>query len=188
MRDASPTVVLIPGMGMFSFGKNKTEARITGEFYTNAIHVMEGASLLGEGEVKGTVPQCAPGMDPASFKVLSNYVALPAMEAFRIEYWALEEAKIRRQPPEKELSRRVALVVGGASGIGREVAQLAATRGAHVFVADRNEDGAAQVADGAGFGDVAGVYRQHAAWTFAAASRFARCWARLRWHSAASIF
>jgi NAD(P)-dependent dehydrogenase (short-subunit alcohol dehydrogenase family) len=85
-------------------------------------------------------------MDPASFKVFSNYVALPAIEAFRIEYWALEEAKIRRQPPEKELSRRVALVVGGASGIGREVAMLAATRGAHVFIADRNAEGAAQVA------------------------------------------
>ncbi len=146
LRDASPAVVLIPGMGMFSFGKNKTEARITGEFYTNAIHVMEGASLLGEGEVTGVLPQCPPGMDPASFKVFSNYVALPAVEAFRIEYWALEEAKIRRQPPEKELSRRVALVVGGASGIGREVAHLAAVRGAHVFIADRNTEGAAQVA------------------------------------------
>ena len=146
LRDASPTVVLIPGMGMFSFGKNKTEARITGEFYTNAIHVMEGASLLGDGEVKGTVPQCQAGMDPASFRVYDNYVALPAVEAFRIEYWAMEEAKIRRQPPEKELSRRVALVIGGASGIGREVAHLAAKRGAHVFIADRNEKGAAEVA------------------------------------------
>ncbi len=64
-------------------------------------------------------------MDPASFKVFTNYVALPAMEAFRIEYWALEEAKIRRQPAEKEFSRRIALVMGGASGIGREVAQMA---------------------------------------------------------------
>jgi rhamnose utilization protein RhaD (predicted bifunctional aldolase and dehydrogenase)/NAD(P)-dependent dehydrogenase (short-subunit alcohol dehydrogenase family) len=146
LRDPSPTVVLIPGMGMFSFGKNKIEARITGEFYANAIHVMEGASVLGDGEVTGPVPQCQPGMDPASFKVHSNYVALPAMEAFRIEYWALEEAKIRRQPPEKELSRRVAVVVGGASGIGREVAHLAALRGALVFVADRNSEGAAQVA------------------------------------------
>ncbi len=154
LRDTSPAVVLIPGLGMFSFGKNKTEARITGEFYTNAIHVMEGASVLGEGEgsgqfsgpFSGIAPQCPPGMDPASFKVFGNYVALPALEAFRIEYWALEEAKIRRQPAEKELSRRVALVIGGASGIGREVAQLAATRGAHVFVADRDADGAAQVA------------------------------------------
>jgi rhamnose utilization protein RhaD (predicted bifunctional aldolase and dehydrogenase)/NAD(P)-dependent dehydrogenase (short-subunit alcohol dehydrogenase family) len=146
MRDASPTVVLIPGLGMFSYGKNKTEARITGEFYTNAIHVMEGASVLGDGNVTGPLPQCAPGMDPESFKTFSNYVALPAQEAFRIEYWALEDAKIRRQPPEKELSRRVALVVGGASGIGREVAHLAAKRGAHVFIADRNALGAAEVA------------------------------------------
>ena len=146
IRDASPTVVLIPGLGMFSFGKNKTEARITGEFYTNAIHVMEGASLLSEGDISGTVPQCQPGMDPASFKVFTNYVALPALEAFKIEYWALEEAKIRRQPPEKELSRRVALVIGGASGIGREVARLAAARGAHVVVADRDAEGSGRVA------------------------------------------
>ncbi|MDR3725998.1 MAG: bifunctional rhamnulose-1-phosphate aldolase/short-chain dehydrogenase, partial [Terracidiphilus sp.] len=147
LRDASPTVVLIQGLGMFSFGKNKTEARITGEFYTNAIHVMEGASLLAEGEVKGTVPQCPEGMDPASFKVYTNYVALPAIEAFRIEYWALEEAKIRRQPAEKEFSRRIALVVGGASGIGREVVQMFAARGAHVMIADRDEAGVARVAE-----------------------------------------
>ena len=147
LRDASPTVVLIQGLGMFSFGKNKTEARITGEFYTNAIHVMEGASLLAEGEVKGPVPQCGEGTDPASFKVFTNYVALPALEAFKIEYWALEEAKLRRQPPEKELSRRVVLVVGGGSGIGREVARLAAERGAHVVVADRDEAGAKRVAE-----------------------------------------
>jgi len=145
LRDASPTVVLIQGLGMFSFGKNKTEARITGEFYTNAIHVMEGASLLGDGPVTGPLPQCGPANDPASFKVFTNYVALPAIEAFRIEYWAMEEAKIRRQPPEKELSRRIALVVGGGSGIGREVALLAAARGAHVVVADRDEAAAAHV-------------------------------------------
>ena len=149
LRDASPTVVLIPGLGMFSFGKNKTEARITGEFYTNAIHVMEGASLLGDGEVpKGSiVPQCGEGMDPATFKVFTNYVAMPLSEAFRIEYWALEEAKIRRQPAEKELSRSIALVVGGGSGIGREVALLAAARGAHVMIADRDTTAAGRVAD-----------------------------------------
>jgi rhamnose utilization protein RhaD (predicted bifunctional aldolase and dehydrogenase)/NAD(P)-dependent dehydrogenase (short-subunit alcohol dehydrogenase family) len=147
LRDASPTVVLIPGLGMFSFGKNKTEARIVGEFYTNAIHVMEGASLLAEGEVTGRLPQVGEGMDPASFKVFTNYVALPALEAFRIEYWAMEEAKIRRQPAEKELSRRIALIVGGASGIGREVALLAAARGAHVMVADRDEAAAQRVTD-----------------------------------------
>ena len=146
LRDTNPAIVLIPGLGMFSFGKNKTEARITGEFYTNAIHVMEGATLLAEGEVKGTLPQCGEGMATDSFKVFSNYVALPSIEAFRIEYWAMEEAKIRRQPPEKELSRRIALVVGGGSGIGREVAFLAAARGAHVVVADRDEASAARVA------------------------------------------
>ena len=145
VRDASPTVVLIQGLGMFSFGKNKTEARITGEFYTNAIHVMEGASLLGDGKVKGPVPQTGKTMDPASFTVFDNYVALPPIEAFRIEYWALEEAKIRRQPPEKELSRRIVLVVGGGSGIGREVAFLAANRGAHIMIADRDEAAAARV-------------------------------------------
>jgi NAD(P)-dependent dehydrogenase (short-subunit alcohol dehydrogenase family) len=147
LRDANPTIVLIPGLGMFSFGKSKTEARITGEFYTNAIHVMEGASLLTEGEVTGTLPQCGEGIDPESFKVHSNYVALPALEAFKIEYWALEEAKIRRQPAEKELSRRIVAVVGGGSGIGREVALKAAALGAHVVVADRDEAAVQRVAD-----------------------------------------
>ena len=139
LRDPSPTVVLIPSLGMFSFGKNRTEARIVGEFYTNAIHVMEGASLLaGTDDIKGALPQCGEGMDPASFKSYSNYVALPPAEAFRIEYWNMEEAKLRRQPPEKELGRRIALVIGGGSGIGRQVACLAAERGAHVMVADRD--------------------------------------------------
>ena len=108
---------------------------------------MEGASLLGEGDVVGTLPQCGPANDPASFKVFTNYVALPAIEAFKIEYWAMEEAKIRRQPPEKELSRRVVLVVGGASGIGRETVLLAAARGAHVVVADLSKDAAEKVAE-----------------------------------------
>jgi rhamnose utilization protein RhaD (predicted bifunctional aldolase and dehydrogenase)/NAD(P)-dependent dehydrogenase (short-subunit alcohol dehydrogenase family) len=147
LRDPSPTVVLIPGLGMFSFGKNKTEARIVGEFYTNAIHVMEGASLLaGTDEIKGALPQCGEGMDPASFKSFSNYVSLPPIEAFRIEYWTMEEAKLRRQPPEKELSRRIMLIVGGGSGIGREAALLAAGRGAHVMIADRDEAAAQRVA------------------------------------------
>jgi rhamnose utilization protein RhaD (predicted bifunctional aldolase and dehydrogenase)/NAD(P)-dependent dehydrogenase (short-subunit alcohol dehydrogenase family) len=146
LRDPNPTIVLIQGLGMFSFGKSKTEARITGEFYTNAIHVMEGATLLADGALKGTLPQCGPGQEPASFKVFSNYVALPAIEAFRIEYWAMEEAKIRRQAAEKELSRRIALIVGGGNGIGREVALLAAERGAHVVVADLNESAASTVA------------------------------------------
>jgi rhamnose utilization protein RhaD (predicted bifunctional aldolase and dehydrogenase)/NAD(P)-dependent dehydrogenase (short-subunit alcohol dehydrogenase family) len=149
LRDTSPTIVLIPGLGMFSFGKNKTESRITGEFYTNAIHVMEGASLLDEGNVSASntdiVPQCGEGMDPTTFKVFTNYVAMPLSEAFRIEYWALEEAKIRRQPSEKELSRYIVLVVGGGSGIGREVALMAAARGAHVMIADRDTAAAASV-------------------------------------------
>jgi rhamnose utilization protein RhaD (predicted bifunctional aldolase and dehydrogenase)/NAD(P)-dependent dehydrogenase (short-subunit alcohol dehydrogenase family) len=159
VRDASPTVVLVPGVGMFSFGKNKTEARITGEFYTNAIGVMQGAGALGAGvdckEISpqrasspGTpeIPQAGPAASADQFTVHANYVALPPSEAFRIEYWKLEEAKIRRQPPEKELSRRVALIVGGGSGIGREVALLAAERGAHVMVADRDVKGAEAVA------------------------------------------
>jgi rhamnose utilization protein RhaD (predicted bifunctional aldolase and dehydrogenase)/NAD(P)-dependent dehydrogenase (short-subunit alcohol dehydrogenase family) len=146
MRDASPTVVLIPGVGMFSFGKNKTEARLTGEFYVNAIHVMEGATSLNDGNLSKTLPQ-AGGTPTEMFKVHSNYVALPLSEAFRIEYWALEEAKIRRQPPEKELSRQIVLIVGGGSGIGRETALLAAERGAHVVIADRDAVAAQRVAD-----------------------------------------
>jgi rhamnose utilization protein RhaD (predicted bifunctional aldolase and dehydrogenase)/NAD(P)-dependent dehydrogenase (short-subunit alcohol dehydrogenase family) len=145
-RDASPTVVLLPGVGMFTFGKNKTEARLTGEFYINAIGVMSGAGALGGGVHCPDIPQAGPAATPEQFTMYENYVALPPSEAFRIEYWALEEAKIRRQPPEKQLSRQIALVVGGGSGIGREVALLAAERGAHVMVADRDTSGAERVA------------------------------------------
>jgi rhamnose utilization protein RhaD (predicted bifunctional aldolase and dehydrogenase)/NAD(P)-dependent dehydrogenase (short-subunit alcohol dehydrogenase family) len=146
MRHANPTVVLVPAIGMFSFGKNKAEARITGEFYVNAIHVMQGAGHLEDGECPKVLPQSGPAAHTSAFKVHSNYVALPPLEAFRIEYWALEEAKIRRQPPPKELSGRVVLVVGGASGIGREVVLMAAQRGAHVVVADRELEAAQTVA------------------------------------------
>jgi rhamnose utilization protein RhaD (predicted bifunctional aldolase and dehydrogenase)/NAD(P)-dependent dehydrogenase (short-subunit alcohol dehydrogenase family) len=146
MRDPNPAVVLVPGIGMFSFGKNKAESRITGEFYVNAIHVMKGAAALEEKPVSGPVPQCGSKALANAFQVHGNYVALPAAEAFRIEYWVLEEAKIRRQPPEKELSRQIAVVVGGGSGIGREVALLAAERGAHVVVADLDSTSASQVA------------------------------------------
>jgi rhamnose utilization protein RhaD (predicted bifunctional aldolase and dehydrogenase)/NAD(P)-dependent dehydrogenase (short-subunit alcohol dehydrogenase family) len=151
MRDASPTVVLLPGVGMFTFGKNKTESRLTGEFYTNAIHVMQGAGSLADliaakDKPSFDVPQAGPAAAPNEFEVYENYVALPPSEAFRIEYWALEEAKLRRQPAEKELSRRVLLVVGAGSGIGREVALLAAERGAHVVVADRDLPAAQKVA------------------------------------------
>jgi rhamnose utilization protein RhaD (predicted bifunctional aldolase and dehydrogenase)/NAD(P)-dependent dehydrogenase (short-subunit alcohol dehydrogenase family) len=147
LRDASPTVVLLPGVGMFSFGKSKTEARITGEFYINAIGVMQGAGALGGGVNCKDIPQAGPAAAADKFSTFDNYVALPPSEAFRIEYWALEEAKIRRQPPEKELSRRIALVVGGGSGIGREVALLAAQRGAHVMVADLDAAAAEQAAE-----------------------------------------
>jgi rhamnose utilization protein RhaD (predicted bifunctional aldolase and dehydrogenase)/NAD(P)-dependent dehydrogenase (short-subunit alcohol dehydrogenase family) len=161
VRDASPTVVLVPGVGMFSFGKNKTESRITGEFYINAIGVMQGAGALGAGVDCKEIPQAGPAASADQFTVHANYVALPPSEAFRIEYWKLEEAKIRRQPPEKELSRRVALIVGGGSGIGREVALLAAERGAHVMVADRDVKGAEAVAE-----EVKGIVGKEAAgWT-----------------------
>ena len=174
MRDANPAVVLIPGLGMFSFGKNRTEARIIGEFYTNAIHVMEGASLLaGDAPLTGALPQCAQKMDPASFRVFTNYVALPALEAFRIEYWLLEEAKIRRQPPEKELSRQIALIVGGGSGIGREVARLAAERGAHVMIADRDAAAGRQVAEELG-PVTSKEFVRSVEWTFAIAATIAQ--------------
>jgi len=147
IRDASPTVVLLPGVGMFTFGKNKTESRLTGEFYTNAIGVMQGAGALGAGVDCKDIPQAGPAAAAHEFKTHANYVALPASEAFRIEYWKLEEAKIRRQPPEKELSRRIMVIVGGGSGIGREVALLAAQRGAHIMVADRDLKGAEHVCE-----------------------------------------
>ena len=149
MRDPNPTVVLVPGIGMFSFAKDKTEARITGEFYTNAIHVMEGATALSSGAVPKELPQAGRAAKTEAFTVHENYVALPPSEAFRIEYWALEEAKIRRRPPEKELSRRVAVVVGGGNGIGRSATMLAAQRGAHVVVADRDTGEAQRAAESA---------------------------------------
>jgi rhamnose utilization protein RhaD (predicted bifunctional aldolase and dehydrogenase)/NAD(P)-dependent dehydrogenase (short-subunit alcohol dehydrogenase family) len=136
MRDPNPTVVLVPGVGLFSFGKNKAEARITGEFYINAVHVMEGATALGDGPPPSPLPQAGAAAPSDSFHVYRNYVALPLAQAFRIEYWLLEEAKLRRMPPEKEFSRKVMVVIGGGSGIGREVGLLAAGRGAHIVVGD----------------------------------------------------
>ena len=125
LRDANPSVVVIPGLGVFGFGKDKREARITTEFFVNAIHVMAGATVLADPDAGDTAG-------------IHNYLALPRSEAFRIEYWALEEAKLQRQPPERELSRRVALIVGAGSGIGREVALQMAARGAHLVIADRD--------------------------------------------------
>jgi NAD(P)-dependent dehydrogenase (short-subunit alcohol dehydrogenase family) len=129
-------VVLIPGLGMLTFGKTKSEARIVSEFYINAIHVMEGATALGTGKPPRELPQAGLSAPAEAFAVHDNYVALPLSEAFGIEYWQLEEAKLRRQPPEKELSRHVVVIVGGGNGIGRATALEAARRGAHLVVAD----------------------------------------------------
>jgi rhamnose utilization protein RhaD (predicted bifunctional aldolase and dehydrogenase)/NAD(P)-dependent dehydrogenase (short-subunit alcohol dehydrogenase family) len=147
LRDSNPSVVVIPGLGLFGFGKDKREARITTEFFVNAIHVMSGANALEDGTgASGPVPQVRRPEQAKAFKVFHNYVALPRLEAFRIEYWALEEAKLQRMPPEKEFSRKVVVVVGGASGIGREVALQIAKRGGHVVVADQNAASAGETA------------------------------------------
>jgi rhamnose utilization protein RhaD (predicted bifunctional aldolase and dehydrogenase)/NAD(P)-dependent dehydrogenase (short-subunit alcohol dehydrogenase family) len=147
LRDSNPSVVVIPGLGLFGFAKDKREARITTEFFVNAIHVMAGANALhGEQAAAGAPPQARRPEQAGEFTSFQNYVALPRSEAFRIEYWALEEAKLQRMPPEREFSRKVAVVVGGASGIGREVALQIARRGGHVVVADMNAESAAAVA------------------------------------------
>lgn len=112
MRDPNPTVILIPGIGMIAWGKDKSESRVTAEFYNCAVEVMRGAEAIDE------------------------YIALPQQEAFDIEYWLLEEAKLKRMPAEKEMARNVALVVGAGNGIGRAVAHRLAKEGAHVVCAD----------------------------------------------------
>jgi len=150
LRDSNPSVVVVPGLGLFGFGKNKKEARITTEFFINAIHVMAGANALEDGEVSHPLPQARHVEQSQQFTQFHNYVALPRSEAFRIEYWALEEAKLQRMPAEAEFSRKVVLIIGGASGIGREVALLLARKGAHVVVADFDQHGAKRVADEAG--------------------------------------
>jgi rhamnose utilization protein RhaD (predicted bifunctional aldolase and dehydrogenase)/NAD(P)-dependent dehydrogenase (short-subunit alcohol dehydrogenase family) len=143
LRDPNPSVVLIPGVGLFGFGKNKKEARIATEFFVNAIHVMAGANALDEGEVAHPVPHARRSEQSSQFVQFHNYVALPRSEAFRIEYWALEEAKLQRMPAEAEFSRKIALVVGGGHGIGRQVSLLLARKGAHVVVADLDTNAAA---------------------------------------------
>ncbi|HMP78781.1 MAG TPA: bifunctional rhamnulose-1-phosphate aldolase/short-chain dehydrogenase [Pirellulaceae bacterium] len=122
MRGADPTVILIPGVGMIAWGKTKSESRVTAEFYNCAVEVMRGAEAIDE------------------------YIALPEQEAFDIEYWLLEEAKLKRMPPEKSLARRIVLVVGAGSGIGRQAAHRLAAEGAHVVCADLDVTAAEQTA------------------------------------------
>ena len=150
LRDSNPSVVVVPGLGLFGFGKNKKEARITTQFFINAIHVMSGATALEDGEVSHPLPQARHAEQSRQFSHFHNYVALPRSEAFRIEYWALEEAKLLRMPPEAEFSRKIFLIVGGASGIGRETALMLAKRGAHLVVSDFDVEGARKVAVEAG--------------------------------------
>jgi len=150
VRDSNPSVVVVPGLGLFGFGKNKKEARITTEFFINAIHVMAGANALEDGEVSHPLPQARHAEQSQNFTQFHNYVALPRSEAFRIEYWTLEEAKLQRMPGEAEFSRKIVLIIGGASGIGREVALLLARKGAHVVVGDFDQPGAKRVSDEAG--------------------------------------
>ena len=131
IRGADPLIVLVPGVGMFSYGKNKQTARVAGEFYLNAINVMRGA----EG--------------------LSTYTPINESEKFKIEYWALEEAKLQRMPKPKSLATRIALVTGAASGIGKAIAVRLAAEGACVVIADLDAEKAQAAAEEIGNSDVA---------------------------------
>ena len=123
MRDPNPTVILIPGLGLISWGNNKSESRVTAEFYSLAIEVMR------------------------SSEAISEYQGLPRQEAFDIEYWLLEEAKLKRMPPEKEMARNAVVVIGAGSGIGKATAHRIAKEGAHVICADLSESTAQETAD-----------------------------------------
>ncbi|AYN66303.1 bifunctional aldolase/short-chain dehydrogenase [Euzebyella marina] len=116
MRDPNPVIIIYPGVGMFSFAKNKQTTRVASEFYINAINVMRGAEAITE------------------------YTSLPRQEAFDIEYWLLEEAKLQRMPKEQPLSRKVALVTGGGGGIGKAIADKLAAEGANVVLTDIAEE------------------------------------------------
>ncbi|MEO0453535.1 MAG: bifunctional rhamnulose-1-phosphate aldolase/short-chain dehydrogenase [Verrucomicrobiota bacterium] len=118
MRDPNPTVILIPGLGMIAWGKSKSESRVTAEFYNCAVEVMRGAEAIDE------------------------YIALPQQEAFDIEYWLLEEAKLQRMPPENELARQTLIVVGAGSGIGKEVAHRLVKEGGNIVCVDLNAEAA----------------------------------------------
>lgn len=122
MRGGNSSVILIPGVGMIGWGKSKSESRVTAEFYKCAIEVMRGAEAVSE------------------------YTALPRQEAFDIEYWALEEAKLQRMPAEKELARQVVAVIGAGSGIGKEVVQRLIREGAVVAAIDLNQQAAESTA------------------------------------------
>jgi rhamnulose-1-phosphate aldolase/alcohol dehydrogenase len=122
MRDPNPTVVLIPGLGMIAWGKNKSESRVTGEFYNCAIEVMRGAEAIDQ------------------------YEAMDQQEAFDIEYWSLEEAKLQRMPPEKELDRRIVAIIGAGAGIGKAAAHRVVKEGAHVVCVDRDQASAQETA------------------------------------------
>jgi len=122
MRDPNPTVILIPGLGMIAWGKDKSESRVTAEFYNCAVEVMRGAEAIDE------------------------YIALPQQEAFDIEYWLLEEAKLQRMPAEKELARQVVVVIGAGSGIGKETAHRLVKDGAHIVSVDLNKEAAESTA------------------------------------------
>lgn len=116
VRDANPVIILYPGVGMFAFAKDKQTTRVSAEFYINAINVMKGAEAI------------------------SSYVSLPEQEAFDIEYWLLEEAKLQRMPKEKPLSRKVAFVTGGSGGIGKAIAARFLAEGACVVLSDIDEN------------------------------------------------